>query len=81
MLNSSLNKGAAIRPRKPASECRFIPAFITVFFHGFQLSVRSLGTYGKIQTRFQIQYKGTYIPHSGIRCNLLVTLLLQLEFI
>lgn len=73
---------AALRPIKPASECRFRPTFITVvFFHGFQLSVRSLRTYGKIQTHFQIQYKGNYIPHSGIRCNLLVTLLLQLEFI
>lgn len=77
MLTASLNKGALTW-----TVGGFIPTFITVvFFHGFQLAVRSPRTYGKIQTSFQIQYKGNYIPNSCIRCNLLVTLLLQLEFI
>lgn len=46
-----------------------------------QQLVRPCRIYGKIQTTFQIQYKGNYIPNSCIQCNLLVTLLLQLEFI
>lgn len=37
--------------------------------------------YGKIQTTVQIQYKGNYFPNSSIQCNLLITLLPQLEFI
>lgn len=58
---------SAVRPVKLDSVWGFILVFITVvFFHGFQLSVRSPTTYGKIQTSFQIQYKGNYIPHSGI---------------
>ena len=43
--------------------------------------MRSRRICGIIQTTFQIQYKGNYIPNSCIQCNLLLTFPLQLEFI
>lgn len=67
---------------KPSRKTGFISLYIFFFSSEFvQQFVRPCWIYGKIQTTFQIQYKRNYFPNSCIQCNLLITFLLQLEFI
>lgn len=64
------------------ANCFDVNTFLFSFsFLKLQQLVSPCWIYGKIQTTVQIQYKGNYFPNSSIQCNLLITLLPQLEFI